>query len=345
MKHTEDNQTLTDNNNDQIDSDSPFHIVSDVESSKVDQYYQKIDLLLLAPARIAWTDWRARIGVIIFFLYLLMGTAGVYLVEPSSIQEGPSLMPPFQNIQYPFGTTSLGEDIFAQTVHATPAMLKMITSGAIFTTVLATLIGIYSGYKGGITDRILMTFTDIMMTIPGLPLMIVLAVIIDPGNPWIVGIILTINSWAGLARSLRSQVLTLRDDSYVEAARVMGAPTRSIVRIDILPNLMPYIAVNFVKAGRGVIFSSVALYFLGILPFSNQNWGVMMNLAYRTGGALYQWRAVHWLLIPMSAIIVLSLGLILLAQGTDRLFNPRVRARHMGGADNNKTDSKSEESR
>lgn len=343
MKPTEDNHHLSSDGGDPIESDSPFNVVSEVESTKSEQYYEKIDLLLLAPARIAWTDWRARVGIIIVSLYFLMGTIGVYLVEPSSIQEGPVLLAPFQDIRYPLGTNTTGEDLFAQTIHATPAMLKMITSGAIFTTVLATGIGIYSGYKGGTADRILMTFTDIMMTIPGLPLMIVLAVILDPRNPWLVGIVLTINSWAGLARALRSQVLTLRDDSYIEAARVMGASTRSIVRIDILPNLMPYIAVNFVKTGRGVIFSSVALYFLGILPFSNQNWGVMMNLAYRTGGALYQWRAVHWLLVPMGAIIVLSLGLILLAQGTDRLFNPRVRARHMENAtvDEDEPESKS----
>lgn len=174
-----------------------------------------------------------------------------------------------------------------------------------------------------------MSLTDILMTIPGLPLVIVLAVILEPDEPWMVGIILTINAWAGLARAIRSQVLTLRNESFVEASRLMGISTPTIIAKDIVPGLMPYITVNFVNSARGVIFSSVGLYFLGILPFTNLNWGVMMNLAYSTGGALYSVDVLHWLLIPMITIIILSLGLILFAQGTDRIFNPRVRVRQM----------------
>jgi peptide/nickel transport system permease protein len=97
---------------------------------------------------------------------------------------------------------------------------------------------------------------------------------------------------------------------------------------DVLPNIMPYVTINFAKSARSVIFSSVGLYFLGVLPFSTANWGVMMNQAYGQGGALYSWNSAHWLLFPMGAVILLSFGFILFAQGTDRLFNPRVRARH-----------------
>ncbi len=165
-------------------------------------------------------------------------------------------------------------------------MLIMITAGAVFSVAIATLVGTVSGYKGGRVDRALTVVTDIAMTIPGLPLIILLAALIEPTHPVTVGIVLTINAWAGLARAIRSQVLTLRDHSYVEASRIMGVPTRRIVVDDILPNIMPYVLVNFVQSARGVIFGSVALYYLGVLPFSNENWGVMLNDATTVSASL-----------------------------------------------------------
>jgi peptide/nickel transport system permease protein len=167
------------------------------------------------------------------------------------------------------------------------------------------------------------------MTIPGLVLVIALASALElEGDPYVIGVLLSVNAWAGLARSIRSQVLTLRDADYVEASRIMGIPTRKIIRSDIVPNIMPYVTMNFVQQARNVIFFSVALYLLGVLPYTGANWGVMMNAAYQQAGAVSSPQAFHWLLVPMLAIISLSLGLTLIAQGADRLFNPRVRARH-----------------
>ncbi|MFB6136216.1 MAG: ABC transporter permease [Halobacteriaceae archaeon] len=307
---------------------SPFDRVSETDVSRLDRYRRTFDAFVRAPLMIALDDWRARIGLAVLTLYLLMGTVGVVLYPVPHPHDGPRLVLPLQTMQYPLGTDGLGQPILAQVVHATPAMLKMILAGAVFTTTMATVVGTVGGYKGGTVDRVLTVFTDVMMTIPGLPLVIVIAVILEPRSPLVVGVVLTINAWAGLARTIRSQVLTIRDESYVEAARVMGAPTSLILAGDVLPNLMPYIAINFVNAARQVIFASVGLYFLGILPFTNLNWGVMMNLAYSTAGALYTLDTAHWLLIPMFTIILLSFGFIMFAQGTDRIFNPRVRARH-----------------
>lgn len=308
-------------------------VTADVEITRLDWAKQFVDEAILAPARIIWSDWRARVGALIIFLYLFMGTAGVLLVESPRSNQGPTMLIPFQDLSHPLGTDGLGQDMLALIIHATPNMLRMILAGGVFTIVVATLVGLFSGYKGGFFDRVMMTITDIMMTIPGLPLVIVLAAILEPQNPYLIGIVLTVNAWAGLARALRSQVLTLRDEEYVEASRAMGIPTRTIVYEDILPNLMPYIMVNFVAAARGVIFGSVALYFLGILPFTNLNWGVTMNLAYTTGGALYALGSAHWLFLPMGAVVLISFGLILFSQGMDRVFNPRVRARHAKSID------------
>ena len=341
--------------------DSPFGTVSNVEVSRRERLSQTVDESVLAPLRILREDWRALVGVSIVALYVVMGVvavvsrsdwwvlSGITLVRVPDPNTAPRLINPFtgwfdaftgdqqalrQMLSYPFGTDGLGQGLFAQVVHATPAMLLMILSGAVFSVTVATVVGTLAGYKGGYTETVLMGIADIMMTIPGLPLVLLLAAFFQPRNPILIGVLLTINAWAGLARSLRSQVLTIRENSYVESSRSMGLRTRTILRRDIVPNLMPFIAVNFVGTARAVIFSSVGLYFLGVLPFSNLNWGVMMNLAYKTAGALYTWDTAHWLLAPMGAIVLLSLGLILLAQGADRLFNPRIRARHSESSGN-----------
>lgn len=306
---------------------SPFHTTADVEESRSDRVRALADEYVAAPTRIVWNDLRVRIGFAILFVYLFTGTVGVALVDPPAASEGPLLLGAFQNSAFPLGTDGLGQDIFASLVHATRPILQMIAAGALFSTGLATVWGTVAGYKGGQVDRVLMTIADIVMTIPGLPLIIVLAAILQPESPYVIGIILSSHVWAGFARKLRSQVLTIRENSYVEASRTMGLSTPRIVTKDILPNVMPYITVNFVSSARRVIIASVGLYFLGVLGRTTPNWGTTMQSAYNEG-AFYDMSAVHWFLAPMVAIVVFSLGLILLGQGLDRVFNPRIRARH-----------------
>ncbi|WP_309484910.1 ABC transporter permease [Halorhabdus salina] len=313
-----------------VDSEYAFEVTAEETLSRRDRIRHRVDQFLLAPARILWTDWRARIGLVIIGLFLFLSLIGPSLVErPEPL--GPLLAPPWPwgTLEYPLGTTYLGQSILSQLVHGAPNMLKMILSGALFTVIVATVIGTTAGYKGGTVDGVLMTISDIAMTIPGLPLVIILAASLPiAGNPYLIGILLSINAWAGLARSLRSQVLTLRESEYVEASRIMDISLTRILGIDIIPNLMPYIAMNFVQQARWVIFNSVALYFLGVLPYSSTNWGVMMNSAYQKAGAVTSLEAFHWLAVPMFAVVLVALGLTLLAQSADRLFNPRVRARH-----------------
>lgn len=312
--------------------DSPFQTVSDIEYSKWDRYLKMFKAEIIAPLRVLLGDPRGVFGLTTVTIYILAGTIGVILL-PAPEANGPVLMGPFESWQYLLGTDRYGKDILQVLVHATPAMLKMIASGAVFTVVMATLVGTVSGYKGGQIDEILMTITDTVLAMPGLPLIIVLAAVFEPKDPFMVGLIISLPAWAGLARALRSEVLSLREDSFVEASRINGLSTPTILRRDLIPNLMPFIIINAVNSARRVIFGSVALYFLGILGTSALNWGVMMNRAYNSTGALYSLDTAHWLILPMLAIIWLSFGLIMLGQAADKIFNPRLKARHVSGPD------------
>jgi len=308
--------------------DSLFQTRSQTELSTDQRIRRWLDSAVYTPLAIVWSDWRARIGLVIVTIYLLAGTVGVTFMEVPHVNDGPPMVPPFTNAEYPLGTGALGMGLLAQMVHATPAMLKMITSGAIVSTGIASLVGMLAGYKGGLIDRIMMVVTDIMLTIPALTLTVVIAAIFEPTNPFAIGVILAINNWSGFARSLRSQVLTVREESFVEASRALGLSTPTIISFDLLPNLAPLIALNFMGSARKVIFESVGLYFLGILPYTTLNWGVVMDNAYKSGQVFYSLDATHWFLVPMTTITMFTFSLIMLAQGTDRLFNPRIRARH-----------------
>jgi peptide/nickel transport system permease protein len=305
-----------------------FERSADETQTRAERWRRLFDVWIRTPTEIMWKRRRTRIGLLIVSFYILMGTVGVVLISPPEILDGPTHLGPFQRWDFFLGTTNTGKGVFATIVHATPPMLKMILAGAIFSTGLATTVGTLSGYKRGTRlDQVLMTISDIGLTIPGLPLVMVLAIVIEPTNPYLIGVIVTINAWAGLARSIRSQVLAIRENSYIEAAQAMGISTRRIITFDVLPNIMPYVLIHFMKNSRNVIFSTVALYYLGILPFTTLNWGVMINRA-RKSGALQTLDLSYWLIIPMVTVSLLTLGLILLAQGMDHVFNPRARARN-----------------
>ncbi len=164
-------------------------------------------------------------------------------------------------------------------------------------------------------------------------MVIVIAAIVEPRHPAVVGLVLSVAAWGGLGRSIRSEVLKVRSQEYVEAARAMGVGTVSTILKDILPNIWPYVLINLANHARNIIFSSVALYYLGFLPVSSRNWGVVLRNA-EQANALFTLSQVHYIMAPTVFIIMLSMGLILLAQSLDRISNPRIRARHAKSVDN-----------
>jgi peptide/nickel transport system permease protein len=308
---------------------SVFETTADYEQTLLDYYQQAWDRWVGAPAKVLWDDYRGRFGIIIVLIYVFMGTVAIPLVPEPSVGQGGRLVSPFQTPEHILGTDDLGRDMLSLMVHATPDMLIMIVAGAIFGNFIGVTLGLVSGYKGGTVDKVIMTIADTAASLPGIPLLIILAVIIQPTNPFLVGIVLNIQGWAGNARGIRSQVLPLASKEHVEAAIVQGQPTSSLLVKEIVRHLRPYIVIGLLGGAVGIVDASVGLYFLGVLPFTVQNWGVVLNYAYSSGAAMYSLQAAHWLFVPLVVIVGLNLGLTMLAQAFDQVFNPRVRARHI----------------
>jgi peptide/nickel transport system permease protein len=310
--------------------DSVFASKADYQQTKLDHFQEQLDRWVVAPFRILMDDYRGRVGIFIVTVYLLMGTIGPMFVPVPTSNMGPRLIQPFENPNFILGTDAQGRGLLALMVHATPSMLKMMIAGALFGNFMGTTLGIIAGYKGGTVDKAIMTVSDTMGSIPGLPLLLIIVAIVEPRNPFVVGIVLNIQGLFGASRGLRAQVLPLVDEEHVEASRAMGKSTSGILVTEILPHLLPYIFIGFLGGMTGIISASVGLYFLGVLPFTTLNWGVVLNSAYQSAGALYTPEAAHWLIVPLVTITGLTFGLTMLAQAFDQVFNPRVRSRHLG---------------
>mgnify|MGYP000103038419 CR=1 FL=1 len=275
--------------------------------------------------KILWKNKSSLVGFTIIVLYVLMATIGPIIVKYDPTPHiNLRFAPP--SFKHPLGTDYAGRDTLAQIVVGSRDVLLVAFLTAFFTVIVAMSIGITSGYLGGVIDEVLSTIMDVFLTIPGMPLMIIIAASINrPLTPLEVAAIISFVSWAGLARTLRSQVLSIKRSKFIEAARCLGLSSFKIIFSEILPNLVPYIAMNLILAIIRAIYAQVGLYFLGVLPFTTLNWGMMINIAMFNQAALVNPKAWIYLLSPLMAIIILQIGFILFLHALEEIFNPRLR--------------------
>lgn len=274
--------------------------------------------------RILKGDIGALIGGAIVLIYVLVAIFGPMFVNLNPEDQDPSqaYLPP--SGEHWLGTDALGQGIFEQIILGTRPIMIVGVLAAIITVFIGVAIGLWTGFVGGLTDTIVMRITDIFLTIPGLPLMIVLASVIHTTNPFVLACILSITAWAGLARAIRSQAMSLRSSDFIEAAKLQGVGLGNMIGRQLLPNVGPYVAIHFLLAITGAIYAEVGLFMLGIVPISGTNWGIMINLA-MAQGALYTTDSVWYLLSPMAAIVILQVAFVFFSRALDSVFNPRLR--------------------
>lgn len=227
------------------------------------------------------------------------------------------------SLAHPFGTDNQGRDVFSQIVHGGKDLLWVATLAAGISTVIALALGSISAVAGGSVDNALMTFTDVVLTVPHFPLLAVLAGVLQFRSQTLLAIILGVLSWPALTRAVRAQVLSLKERDFVEAATALGLGRGHIIAREILPNMRSYVAISFVLAMTQAIYAQVGLVFLGLVPLSGQNWGVMIQYGW-TRGAIFHKSSVYSILAPIMAIAVLKLSLVSMARIFDEIFNPRL---------------------
>jgi peptide/nickel transport system permease protein len=207
-----------------------------------------------------------------------MAIFGPYV--PSGLLEiHPELAFVAPSLQHLLGTDYAGRDILAQIVYGARSVLSVSFLAAIIIILLGTTIGMVSGLRGGKADNILMFATDLSLSIPSMPLLLLISSIVRNLDAVSFALVLSITSWAGLSRAVRSQVLSLKNREFIESSITLGLSTFHIVFQELLPNVAPYIAVSFLYSILGAMNASVGLFFLGLISFDLSHWGVMLNQA------------------------------------------------------------------
>jgi len=223
---------------------------------------------------------------------------------------------------YLLGTDAQGHDILAQTILGSRIALLVGFLSAFFSIFIGVIFGLVSGYYGGAIDAILMRFTDVILVIPSLPLLITLAAILNP-SIWNIILIISLVGWGGVARIIRAEVLSLKERPFIDAARVTGASKFRIMFKHIAPNVLPLGLLYMTFAVSGAILFEAALSFIGLGDPSTMTWGMMLNYVQHSNALTNWW----WLLPPGICITLVCMSFFLLGRAFDEIVNPRLRRR------------------
>lgn len=264
-------------------------------------------------------------GTIILIFFVALAVIGPVIVPFDSMELGEvdeMLLPP--SGAHWLGTDDMGRDVLANLISGSRISLTVGILATLISMFIGTLVGIASGFFGKAVDALLMRLTDFFLVIPWLPLMMVLAAIL--GNSiWNIIFVIGITSWAGTARVVRSQTLSVRERQFVERTRSLGAGSGHIMIRHILPNVFPLIFANTVLVAATAIVSETTLSFLGLGDPSHASWGMMLHYAFESGAASAN---AYWYYLPPGICVVLVvLSFAMLGYAFDEIMNPKFKER------------------
>jgi peptide/nickel transport system permease protein len=271
---------------------------------------------------------KGRVGLGIVLGMVLLGLLAPLLVPASKATEF-SLLDARQapSLHHVFGTSDQGTDVFAQVAWGARRSLLLGAAAGLIATILATTLGVFAAYVGGIVDEILNLLTNVFFVIPTIPLLIDVTAFLHTRSMLTMILVIACTLWAFEARILRAQALTLKNRDFVLAAKVAGESTRRIVFGELMPNMISRIAAAFVLVFYIAILVSAGLEFLGFGDLQKPSWGVALYWATVNSSVLQgEWWAF---VFPGLAIGLTVLGLTLVLAGIDEVSNPRLRAEHV----------------
>jgi ABC-type dipeptide/oligopeptide/nickel transport system ATPase component/ABC-type dipeptide/oligopeptide/nickel transport system permease subunit len=223
------------------------------------------------------------------------------------------------------GTDDVGHDLLSELLYGARVSLLVGVVAAVAATVVGAAVGVTAGYARGRVDPVLMRLVDVVLALPALPLTIVIGVFAGPGLGTQI-LVISMVMWAGVARELRAQVLSLRERDHIQALRAMGAGPWHVVPRHLLPAVAPLVVPQFVLATKTAILLEASLAFLGLGDISAKSWGTMLSLAHARSAFLTDaW--LWWVIPPGLAIALTVLAFALLGHAFEERARPSLRSR------------------
>ncbi len=276
------------------------------------------------------------LGILVFFSLMAIFAPYIAPYNPydvNSMGVAPPLAPPawirIFNPSIPedqvfglLGSDEVGRDLFSQLVYGARISMLVGVLAAALAILLGTMIGIVSGYIGGYVDESLMRITDFFLVLPSLPLIIVLTAILGSSIYNII-VVIGITSWPSIARIIRSQVLSVKEYPYIEAAIAVGAGSKRVMFKHVLPNVAPLIYVNMALSVANAILIEAGLSFLGLGDPNNISWGTILFFAQQSQAII---KGAWWYVVPPGlCILLVALSFILIGHALDEILNPKLR--------------------
>jgi peptide/nickel transport system permease protein len=264
------------------------------------------------------------VGTLLLLALVLFVVIGRMFVDTEDARalSAPSLRPP--SWDYPFGTDRQGRDLLAVMVAGTPLTLRIGFIAGFLGVSIGAVLAFTAGFYRGMTDTIIRSVADIGLTVPGLLVLILIAVSVKSS--------LTVNemalivaslAWLNPTRTIRSQVLTLRERGYVELAAMSGMGGLEIIFLELMPNLLPYLAATLVSSVSAAILASIGLEVLGLGPMDSPTLGMTLYWVNFNAAMINGWW--WWWVPPIVIIVTVFLGLFFVTMGLDEIANPRLR--------------------
>jgi peptide/nickel transport system permease protein len=284
--------------------------------------------LVRAVGRAIRRSRRLTAGLVLMGVLILLAVLSPLIVSAIGRGEDPTALAAYEkwlvpSATHPLGTDQFGRDVLALVLGGTAVSLQIGAIAGVISTVAGVVVAFVGGYKGGWIDTVLSTFTGILLVIPTFPLLIALSAYARDVSLFQVGVMISIFSWPFAAKTIRSQVLSLRTRPYVDLARVSKARDMEIISTELLPNLLPFIALGFASSALGAIFGLVGLEVIGLGPGGVVDLGQIIFTAISTGAlTLGAW---PMFVVPIGLLTLLFAALNLVNIGLDEVYNPRLR--------------------
>jgi peptide/nickel transport system permease protein len=261
-------------------------------------------------------------GLCVVVLFLVAAIVGPFLTDnnPNDYVGLPAERP---SSEYWFGTTTFGQDVFAQFLHGLRASFLVGAIGGGIAAVVGMFVGFVAGYRGGLVDEILNMLTNVVLVIPTLAVLLVLAAYLTVRGVLVEAVFIGLTSWPWAARAIRAQTFSLTSREFVDVARLSGASSWRIIFREIAPNMSSYLFLCFILLFGGAILIAATLDFIGLGPTDGISLGLMMYNA-------VLWSALQlgiwwWFIPPGLGIMAIVGALYIMNVGLDEVFNPRLR--------------------
>lgn len=265
-------------------------------------------------------------GLVLLLLLLLFSTvAGLFVPKAGAY---PLAVTPKQppSAEYGFGTDAVGRDLLPTMIYGTRMTLSIGMIAGVIGLSIGAVLGFMTGYFGGLFDTIIKFLVDVLMTIPQFLLLIMIASSVpdpDKMTVWQMGLVLSIVAWVQPTRAIRAQVMSMRERSFVMMAKLSGMSGMEIIIKELMPNLLPYLAISLAGAVNGGVLGSLGLQTLGIGNLREPSLGMTIYwLRYYNAFLQGYW---WWIVEPVTVIAAIFIAFLLLSIGLDEFANPRTR--------------------